>query len=146
MDIQCRENLSPEEVQKCFEIRRKVFVEEQVIFKNDDRDQYDSTAIHIAAFLNKEIVGTVRVYNKENGTWYGSRLAVLKKYRKGNTGSLLVKKAMEIVKKRNCSRFFAYIQKQNVIFFKLLGWHPISDTIMYHARPHILMEADLSRV
>ena len=43
----------------------------------DDRDEHDEYAIHYAALLRDEIIGTVRIYRDQDGIWWGGRLAVL---------------------------------------------------------------------
>ncbi len=89
IDIICRRIASEDELAQCLDIRRKVFVQEQHIFEHSDRDDYDGQAIHLAAFYQSRIIGTVRVYQDADGAWWGGRLAVLKKYR-GRAGRDLV--------------------------------------------------------
>jgi putative N-acetyltransferase (TIGR04045 family) len=61
-------------------LRRAVFCGEQQIFIGDDRDEIDDVAIPIVAISSfgiaaQEVVGTVRIYEKQPGIWWGSRLA-----------------------------------------------------------------------
>ena len=95
-EILCRPVGNDDELRECFEIRKKIFVEEQALFKDTDRDEQDAEALHIAAFYKKRIIGTVRIYVDDDGIWWGGRLAVKKKYR-GRAGRLLVQKAVQIV-------------------------------------------------
>lgn len=135
----CRVIESEQELQRCFEIRKTVFLEEQKIFEESDVDDYDRMAIHIVAIQEGEIVGTVRVYHEGNGTWYGGRLAVLQAYRGKETGSHLIQKAVELVKEQKGKRFCAYIQDKNVPYFERCGWRSVSEVQKYGI-PHQLME------
>jgi len=138
--IICREANGTAELNECFAIRQKIFVDEQKLFAGTDRDEHDRQAVHIGAFLNDRIIGTVRVYADSSGIWWGGRLAVLKRFR-GRAGKLLVQKAIETVRAKKAYCFRAYVQVENVNFFKSLGWTPLGATTDHHGRPHQLMEA-----
>jgi putative N-acetyltransferase (TIGR04045 family) len=140
--ILCRPVKGSDEREEYFRIRKKVFVEEQGMFSRSDRDRHDGKAIHIIAVAAEKVVGTVRVYEREKGLWYGGRLAVLNGYR-GRVGRLLVTEAVRTVRKKRASRFLAYVQPRNVLFFRRLGWHPVGVPTAHHGKPHQLMEAHL---
>ncbi len=142
----CHSVRTDEELREVFYIRKRVFVEEEKIFRDDDRDEYDDISIHLVAKKDSKIVGTVRVYPLGGGEWRGSRLAVLKEHRDFRVGRILVKEAMKRVKKEGAKRFTAYILKKNVNFFKKLGWKPIGEEVNLFGKQHQLMEADLNRV
>ena len=147
-DIICHSARNADENNQAFAIRQAVFVEEQGIFKDSDRDGNDQDCIHIVAKAAGSIVGTVRIFpvRQDTGHWIGGRLAVKQAYRTGRTGSLLVKEAMKRVKKNGCTFFTADIQEKNVRFFKKLGWEPIGPVTMHYGIPHKPMKADLSLV
>ncbi len=140
--IVCRPVKNDAELQKCFEIRRKIFVDEQGLFDGTDRDEYDDCAIHLVAFHNDQIIGTVRIYEQEDNIWWGGRLAITKRYR-GRAGKQLVHKAMKIVAAADARHFYAHVQRKNVTFFKNLGWQPEGPVFRLHGKPHQLMEARL---
>ena len=140
--IICRQVLNDEERAACFSIRKQVFVDEQKLFYDSDHDVHDNNAIHIAAIINGNIVGTVRIYREENDVWVGGRSAVEKRYR-GKAGKFLVLKAVEIVKKSNAKVFKAIIQSNNVPFFKNLKWEPKGEMFLHHGQMHQLMQAKL---
>lgn len=141
-DILCKKVSNPDELSECFAIRRKIFVEEQKLFSETDRDEHDDHAVHIAALCKDRIVGTVRVYEEGNGVWWGGRLAVLKEYR-GRVGKLLVQAATDYVRQHHARSFRAHVQAGNMKFFERLGWRRIGQTVLYHGKPHVLMEAPL---
>lgn len=146
--IVCHSARNSHERNEAFKIRREVFVNEQRMFSDSDRDENDSESILLVAKTEGKIIGTVRVFPGKAGVghWIGGRLAVQKEYRTGRTGSLLVKEAMKRVKKKGCTIFTAEIQEKNVRFFKKLGWQPIGQVIDRFGFPHQTMRADLSLV
>ena len=131
-----------EELEEAYRIRHEIFVKEQKLFVDSDRDEYDTHAIHIIALFHDEVVGTVRVYEKEKDVWFGSRLAVLEPYR-GRVGKVLIEKAVETVRGKQAKQFKAYVQIANVPFFKRCRWRSIGEVVDYQGVPHQLMEAPL---
>lgn len=140
--VQCKLVETQEEMEQAYGVRREIFVKEQKLFAGSDRDEYDSSAIHIVALLRGEIIGTVRVYEREEHVWFGSRLAVLKPFR-GRVGKVLIQKAVEVVKKKKAKRFMAYVQLPNVPFFRRHRWRSVGDVTTYQGTAHQLMETQL---
>ena len=130
-------------------LRRSVFCEEQGIFAHSDRDALDRTAIHLVALstmavMTDEVVGTVRIHQNEPGIWYGSRLAVDRRYRRvGALGAALIKLAVSSATSLGCVRFYAHVQAQNELMFRRLAWQRIAD-VELHGAPHVFMQADLA--
>ncbi len=131
-------------------LRRKVFCEEQQIFAGDDRDAIDDDAIALVAVsllgvAAGDVVGTVRIHPDETEaeTWWGSRLAVEKSYRRlGAVGAGLIRLAVSSAHGRGCRRFLANVQSQNALLFQHMHWRSLSE-FDWHGRPHHRMEADL---
>lgn len=130
-------------------LRRSVFCDEQGIFADTDRDAIDKTAIHLVALstmavMTDEVVGTVRIHQSEPGIWYGSRLAVDRRYRRvGALGAALVKLAVSSATSLGCVRFYAHVQAPNELMFRRLAWQRIAD-VELHGTPHVFMQADLA--
>ena len=130
-------------------LRRKVFCDEQGIFRDHDRDAIDAAAIHLVALstmavLADEVVGTVRIHESEPGIWYGSRLAVDRRYRRvGALGAALIRLAVSSAHSMGCVRFFANVQVQNELMFRRLNWDRVSE-VELHGQPHVFMQADLA--
>lgn len=143
IDIICRPAENEQEIRQCFIIRKTVFVEDQGLFEESDRDEKDNKSIHIIALHADKIIGTVRVYMEDDDIWWGGRLAVLKRFR-GKAGRLLIIKAVEIVREKKAKHFFANVQQKNVPFFKTLKWKPAGQVFFHYDEPHQLMEAELN--
>jgi len=144
----CKIAQTEAERQGHFAVRHIVFVEEQNLFEESDIDDYDRHAIPLVA-VDKDtgaVVGAVRCYEKEEGVWYGGRLAVLEEARHTShaIGPRLCKLAEKVVIKRGCQQFLAYIQLQNVRFFERLGWQIVGEPVIHFGQPHQIMQASLA--
>ncbi len=126
-------------------IRHAVFVEEQGLFRGDDRDVHDSqpATIHVLGFADGVPAGTVRLYPLGAGIWKGDRLAVLPEHRHSGLGAPLVRYAVATAGTRGGSRMGAQVQAGNVRFFQALGWTAVGDPAGYLGRPHQQMSIAL---
>jgi putative N-acetyltransferase (TIGR04045 family) len=132
-----------------FALRHAVFVAEQGMFSQTDRDERDSSALHLVAMATQagmldEVVGVVRIYEESHGTWFGGRLAVVPNYRRcREVGSALTRAAVGAARAFGAQRFLATVQQDNVAFFER-NHFMAREALAVCGRPHLLMEADLS--
>lgn len=130
-------------------LRHRVFVKEQGIFPDHDRDDIDLIATHLVALSTyaheaDEVVGTVRIHEEEPGLWWGSRLAVDRDFRAvGHLGAELIRLAVCCANARGCDRFLAHVQMQNVPLFHRMHWSSLEE-VTIHGTPHMKMAADLA--
>ncbi|TLD68940.1 histone acetyltransferase [Phragmitibacter flavus] len=157
-----------DEMRGYWNLRREVFCEEQHVFENDDRDAIDDHSIPLicatlVAGMVDEVVGLVRIDEREPRLWYGSRLCVKQSFRRltqlspgvsirnhqpvykgfGALGAGLIYKAVSTANAIGCDRFLANVQEQNEKFFHRLHWQPLGET-QFHGLRHIHMQADLA--
>ncbi|MEN8831433.1 MSMEG_0567/Sll0786 family nitrogen starvation N-acetyltransferase [Pacificibacter sp.] len=148
-DFIIRAAAKPWELNGVEALRRQVFVDEQGIFKDHDRDAIDAIAMPLAAISTlaseaDQVVGTVRIHEEAPRLWRGSRLAVTESHRRmGRLGAELIRLAVCTAHGRGCDRFLAQVQMQNVRLFKRLHWTPLQE-VNVHGVPHMEMEADLN--
>jgi putative N-acetyltransferase (TIGR04045 family) len=136
------------EISAYFNLRHKIFVEEQGVFKGNDVDAIDEIAYPIIAVepdaTALEVLGVVRIYEAEPRLWYGGRLGTHPDRRKGwQIGKGLIYKAVTTANTWGCDRFLATVQIQNVRFFQRLHWDSIEE-VEIHGIAHHLMQADLN--
>ena len=113
--------------------------------------------------MEDQVVGIVRIDEREPGVWWGSRLGVAQEYRttsrynayhlfpKNETvnpftlsvGASLIYKAVSTAHAIGCHKFLAFVQEQNVKFFSRLHWDSL-EVVNLHGRIHHKMEADLN--
>jgi putative N-acetyltransferase (TIGR04045 family) len=129
-------------------LRRAVFAEEQRLFAGSDVDESDAHATPIVALshlagMPDEVIGTVRIYQTEVGTWYGGRLGVSPPYRSRRVvGSTLICAAVSTAHAWGCRRFLATIQLRSVRFFEQHHFSAIAP-VEVCGQPHFLMQADV---
>jgi len=150
-------------------LRKEVFCEEQKVFEENDIDLIDQSAIPIAAYdecmgIVHNVVGAVRIDERTERTWWGSRLCVHKDYRTHtrfqtshlfqdqkdvnpifalSIGAALIYKAVTTANYLGCDHFYAHVQAKNKKFFSRLHWEAIEEVEVF-GFPHYLMKADLS--
>lgn len=130
-------------------LRHAVFCVEQGIFAHDDRDEFDERAETIVAVdyimgMVDRVVGTVRIVELAPGSWYGSRLAIERRFRDVyGLGGALVHRAVSTATARGAREFTATVQRANVPFFRRLAW-AAQDDVDLGGHPHTRMRADLA--
>jgi len=140
----------PWQLEGYFRLRAAVFAEEQELFAKSDLDEHDAAAVPIVAVslnagMPERVVGVVRVFETEGGTWYGGRLGVDREYRqRGAIGTALITRAVCTAHGLGCTRFLATVQEQNARYFERHHFARV-DTLLVLGRRHVLMEADLAR-
>lgn len=110
-------------------IRRQVFVVEQRLFVDDDRDSRDDDprTVHVLGHVGGVAAGTVRLYPQGGELWKGDRLAVLAEHRQAGIGGPLVRFAVATAAARGGRCMEATVQAVNTRFFRHLGWSPAGD-------------------
>lgn len=159
---------SKDDLARFHALRRRIFCQEQGLFDNDDRDEIDDHMIPIicktiVAGMEDEVVGVVRIDQRQPRIWYGSRLGVAPEYRRvrrfstavsvrnhqpcqagfGAIGASLIYKAVSTANALGCDEFLATVQHQNARFFQRLHWQPLGE-LQLHGLTHIKMRADLT--
>jgi len=157
--------VSPRELDGFRELRRRVFCDEQSIFDGTDRDAYDEAMIPIVCMamvmnMDDQVVGAVRLDEREPGVFWGSRLCVERRARSnaklssgtvlrnhlprrwGSIGAGLIYKAVTTAHGLGCHTFLATVQQQNAAFFERLHWKRLG-RVELHGLPHVRMQADL---
>jgi putative N-acetyltransferase (TIGR04045 family) len=128
-------------------IREEVFVHEQRLFRDSDRDARDDDpdTIKVLGLRDGVAGGAVRLYPLDrHGLWQGDRLAVLAGARGHGLGGPLVRFAVATAADRGGDRMVAHIQPRNVVFFRRLGWDVGGEEEIYVGVPHVPMSIGLS--
>jgi putative N-acetyltransferase (TIGR04045 family) len=146
-DLVARLVASPDELALHMRIRHEVFVLEQAIFQDTDRDPHDSdgSTWHILGTCDDVAAGAVRIYPLDQSAvaWQGDRLAVLAAFRAHGLGKPLVRLAVRTAALHGGREMHAHIQLANVRFFQRLGWEAVGEPELYCGLPHQGMEIDV---
>lgn len=127
-----------EELQQCFFVRKKVFMEEQG-FQNEF-DEIDEIAHHLLFLDDEAPIATARLFFYEN-CWHIGRVCVLKEYRGNRIGQFLIEECLHKAKelrKSNLVRLGAQVRAMP--FYEKLGFTPCSEEYDDEGCPHIMME------
>lgn len=114
-----KEAKSSSELQRVFEIRHLVFVEEQGVSKEEEYDNYETTSTHLIVEENEKALGTCRFRNTEKGIKL-ERFAVLEDYRGLGIGTLLVQGVLESID--TSQSIYLHAQIQVVNFYAKFGF------------------------
>ena len=120
--VQIERVTSPAGFERAFAVRVEVFVEEQQVPIELERDDRDETATHFLAVRDGEVVGTVRMYEDPPGEAHLGRLAVLASARTGGVGRLLVEAIEEESRRQGLQRVVLSAQLQAMGFYERLGY------------------------
>jgi putative N-acetyltransferase (TIGR04045 family) len=145
--IACRLATGNDELESHYELRRRVFVQEQCLFVLDDRDERDDKpgTLHAVGVVGDDPCGAVRLYPLDPATqqWKGDRLAVLPEHRANHLGAELVRFAVATAGRLGGQQMIAHVQLTNVRFFERLGWRAEGDPGELHGVEHQLMSIGL---
>ncbi|MFQ6677770.1 MAG: GNAT family N-acetyltransferase [Fidelibacterota bacterium] len=83
-----------EEYRAALEIRKKVFIEEQHVSRDEEIDEFEESATHIIALWGEKIMGTARWRFTPEGVKL-ERFAVLKSFRRQGIGKAMVEFALK---------------------------------------------------
>ena len=132
-------------------LRRDVFVTEQGLFTDTDRDDVDDdprAVVLIARTPDGAVLGGVRLAPAtapDLGWWIGARLVVRPDARRMlGVGAALVRAACAHAERVGALRFEACVQTVNEPLFRRLGWTLLGDTIVA-GRPHVRMRWPIGR-
>jgi len=129
-----------------FEIRKKVFVEEQGVPLEDEFDEFDQLngqCEHILTFHNGQAVGTGRMRTVQ-GVGKLERICILEDFRKYGLGKEIIGTLETLAAEKGLSNVKLHGQTQAEGFYKKLGYHTASGEFMEDGIPHVIMEKELS--
>ena len=120
----------------CLDIRLRVFVAEQNVPAEIERDSYEESAQHFLALWSCEAAGTARAIVKQPGLVKIGRVAVLAPYRKFGLGAALMR-AVEAAIPGSIFQLDAQLQAMR--FYEKLGYVAEGPVFDDAGIPHRLM-------
>ncbi len=134
---------SDNELKEAFQVRKRVFVEEQGISEDLELDGNDSTALHMVVQYGERIIGTARVLFPTPGVAKIERMAILKTFRRKGIGSKIVSFLNGRLKIKKISKVIVHAQCPAVPFYKSCGFIESGTPFNEAGIPHIKMEIQL---
>lgn len=111
-------------LQAAYAVRKKVFVEEQQVPEEEEYDEFDLTATHIAAKMDGQVVGAARWRFTEKGIKL-ERFAVLLPYRRSGVGEALLKETLRSVQSNphhEGKNIYLHAQTSAIGFYQRFGF------------------------
>ncbi|AJG40999.1 acetyltransferase [Thermotoga sp. RQ7] len=132
-------------MEKAFEIRRKVFIEEQKVSEEDELDGKDPESLHALLEVNGKYVGVSRIRRIGKGIFKIERVAILKEERGKGYGRFLMKEVERELVSKGAKKLVLNAQIQVKGFYERLGYE-VKGEIFYEANiPHVRMEKVVER-
>ncbi|MFY9074875.1 GNAT family N-acetyltransferase [Malaciobacter mytili] len=131
-----------QELEKAFEIRKKVFVEEQKVSMKEEFDKYETSCEHILAFIDNLAIATARLRVVDNIAKL-ERICVLPLYRKDGIGKKLIYALEEIALEKQLKKAKLHAQTNAQSFYEKLGYKAEGKVFFEAGIKHILMIKEL---
>jgi predicted GNAT family N-acyltransferase len=121
-----------------YALRHEIFVLEQQVPPELERDEYDASATHLVALRGDDVVGTLRIVIFERHAKIG-RMAVRASERTKGVGSRLMRHAVEVAAQRGVREIVLHAQLAAREFYRRLGYREEGDTFDEAGIMHIAM-------
>jgi predicted GNAT family N-acyltransferase len=125
-----------------YAIRRRVFIEEQKIDQQLERDHYDLSALHVLALEDGQAAGCGRVVLTPAGAKIG-RMAVLPVQRGRAIGRRLLDALVEIARQNGARLAYLHAQLPVEGFYLKRGFRAVGEVFEEAGIPHRRMDLPL---
>lgn len=112
-----------EDLNKAFDLRKLVFVQEQNVPEEMELDEFDKDAIHVIAKYDNKVIGTGRMVIEGDKGRVG-RMAVEKESRNKGVGKELLTLLEQVAQKKNLKEIYLHAQVHAKTFYEKLGYIP----------------------
>jgi ElaA protein len=134
---------SPSEVDEALELRRRVYVDEQGVTLEADRDGLDPEALHLVAIDGDRIVGTCRLVFEGSLARLG-RMAVEGEMRGRGIGAAILSAAEREARDGGAARIRLHSQTAARSLYERGGFEVQGEEFMEEGIPHVTMEKPLA--
>jgi predicted GNAT family N-acyltransferase len=134
---------SSSEIDEALELRRRVFVGQQGVTLDADRDGLDPTALHIVAVADGRVVGTCRLVFDDGLARLG-RMAVEDSLRGRGLGAAILEEAEAQARAAGATRIRLHAQTAARTLYERGGFQVHGEEFMEEGIPHLTMEKRLA--
>jgi predicted GNAT family N-acyltransferase len=122
-----------------FALRHAVFVLEQNVPEEIERDQYDAGAIHVVAIAEGDVVGVLRIVDMGEHAKIG-RVAVRKDWRGKGVARTMMQYAMDLSRRNGQPRFYLSAQLDALGLYEKLGFSAFGEPFVEAGIDHVAMK------
>jgi len=134
---------SDSELEDAFEVRRRVFVEEQGISEGLVFDEHDGEALHMVVEDGERVIGTARVLFLTANQAKLERMAVLEPFRRKGIGRKIISFLDEELRNRQVQLVVLHAQSGVVAFYKSCGFDELGLPFWEADIKHVKMQKRL---
>lgn len=131
------------EKEQAYDIRRKVFVDEQQVPIHIEMDEHDSTATHFVGYNLQQPVAAGRIREIESGVGKVERVSVLQEFRGQHIGVLMMEAMESYARSAGMSTLKLNSQSYAIPFYEKLNYTVTSPEFLDAGIPHRTMEKNL---
>lgn len=133
----------PAELAAAYALRRTVFVGEQGVAPEIERDDLDDSADHVIAYGGARVVGTGRLVVRADGTGVIGRMAVLAEARRGRVGRAVLTALERRARQRGLRAVELHAQTHARGFYARAGYSAYGEEYLEAGIPHVTMRKPL---
>lgn len=112
----------PGRIEQCFDVRRRVFIDEQDVTEEEEIDGLDPDCLHFLALLDGIHAGAARLRDGVDGVAKAERVCVLREHRRKRVGHALMAAFEKTATERGYQQVLLGAQLQAIPFYKSLGY------------------------
>ncbi len=127
------------DIEDCYIVRKKVFVEEQGFDGEAEFDNIDEQAYHLLICEGENPIATARLFNDGQGFHCG-RICVMKECRGKNIGFAVMNELEKKTKALGGDSLLLSAQTRVVNFYEKAGYTKFGDEYLDENCPHIMMK------
>ncbi len=130
-------------MQRAHAIRRRVFIEEQLVPEEIEMDSDDSHAFHALAMLDGVAIGCGRMVDHGASEVKIGRMAVTREFRNTGVGAAILRFLIDRARSRGFQKAILHAQLTAEGFYLKEGFSPIGGIFDEAGIAHRLMEREL---
>lgn len=135
---------TPLEKEQAFDVRKRVFTEEQGVSPDIEFDASDASAIHFIGYAQQRPAAAGRLRIIEKGTGKAERICVLPEYRGQGIGIKMMKEVENVARNSGLNILRLNAQVHALRFYEYLGYDTVSQEFLSAGIPHKTMEKVLT--
>lgn len=132
--------VTKEQLELAFQIRKKVFVEEQGVPEHLELDEHDKTANHFIIWDGDQVIAAARIREYEPKVGKVERVCVLPEYRGKKIGILIMEAVEKFAIEQGFSKLKLNAQSYAIPFYEKLNYIVSSPEFLDAGIPHRSME------
>ncbi|AYU54826.1 GNAT family N-acetyltransferase [Staphylococcus debuckii] len=134
---------SKKELNDCFELRKKVFVDEQHVPQENEFDQFEDESTHIIGYDDNNLPIAAARYRSYHEMAKIERVVVAKPFRKHGIGRQLMQFIEQQAKNDGFKKAILNGQIQAQPFYESLGYQPHGAIFLEEGIEHIEMQKEI---